>query len=62
MPFKKVGPDQYVGPSGRRFDYRQVKLYYARGGSFPGQKHRKDKSKPMSYAQGGPVIRPRGRK
>lgn len=37
MPFKKVGKDDYTGPSGRHFDLAQVKLYYAHGGSFPGQ-------------------------
>jgi hypothetical protein len=38
MPFKKVGPDRYVSPSGRHFDQAQVNLYYANGGKFPGQK------------------------
>ncbi len=38
MPFKKVGPDHYVSPSGHKFNAAQVKLYYANGGKFPGEK------------------------
>jgi len=41
MPFRKVGKDNYVSPSGRHFTAAQVRLYYARGGSFPGEKKRK---------------------
>jgi hypothetical protein len=26
MPFEKVGPDEYQGPSGKKFDLKQVKL------------------------------------
>lgn len=29
MPFQKIGPDQYEGPSGKKFDLKQVKLAYA---------------------------------
>jgi len=32
MPFKKVGKDKYVSPSGRIFTKKQVKLYYATSG------------------------------
>jgi len=32
MPFKKVGPDDYVSPSGRHFNKEQVALYYATDG------------------------------
>ena len=39
MPFKKVG-DHYVSPTGRHFTAAQVRLYYAHGGKFPGQKTR----------------------
>ncbi len=38
MPFKKVGKDNYVSPSGRHFDQAQVRLWYSNGGKFPGQK------------------------
>jgi hypothetical protein len=38
MPFRKVGPDKYKSPSGRTFNTSQVRLYYSRGGRFPGQK------------------------
>ena len=37
MPFKKVG-GKYEGPSGKKFNKKQVELYYAQGGKFPGQK------------------------
>ena len=41
MPFTKLGPNKYRGPSGKVFNYNQVQLYYSRGGSFPGQtKHK----------------------
>ena len=39
MPFQKVGKDDYRSPSGRHFDKAQVELYYAHGGSFPGEKN-----------------------
>ncbi len=29
MPFDKIGPDEYQGPSGKKFDLKQVKLAYA---------------------------------
>ena len=32
MPFKKVGPNKYTSPSGRKFTKKQVELYYATGG------------------------------
>jgi hypothetical protein len=38
MPFTKVGQNRYVSPSGRKFDTKQVRLWYALGGRFPGQK------------------------
>ena len=38
MPFKKVGKDRYKGPTGKTFNKAQVKLYYANGEKFPGQK------------------------
>lgn len=34
MPFKKVGPNKYRSPSGRIFTKKQVRLYYASGGTF----------------------------
>jgi len=37
MPFHKVG-NKFVGPSGKKFSLRQVKLYKALGNAFPGQK------------------------
>lgn len=38
MPFTKVAPNKYVSPSGRHYDLAQVRLFYANGGKFPGQK------------------------
>ena len=64
MPFKKVGTDDYTSPSGRHFNSAQVRLYYAHGGSFPGQ-HKQEGgpvyakgSKPQDahYAEGGAVL------
>ena len=34
MPFKKIGPNKYVSPSGKKFTDSQVKLYYSLGGTF----------------------------
>jgi hypothetical protein len=42
MPFKKVGK-RFVGPSGRKFTLRQIKLYRALGNAFPGQKKKRKK-------------------
>lgn len=41
MPFTRIGPNKYRSPSGRIFNDAQVKLYYANGGKFPGQKGKK---------------------
>jgi hypothetical protein len=38
MPFKKVGKNKYVSPSGRKYNEAQVRLWYAQGGKFPGEK------------------------
>src|SRR5258708_210015 len=46
MPFKKVGDNDYTSPSGRHFNSAQVRLYYAGGGKFPGEKK----------ATGGPTM------
>jgi hypothetical protein len=32
MPFKKVGKNKYVSPSGRKWTKKQVALYYATNG------------------------------
>jgi hypothetical protein len=48
MPFKKVGTNDYTGPSGRHFNQAQVRLYYAHGGKFPGQ---------QGAAKGGSIMR-----
>lgn len=60
MPFTKTGKDTYTSPSGRHFNSAQVKLFYANGGKFPGQKESEMSKgsgpKDASYAAGGPVI------
>ncbi len=66
MPFKKVGNDSYTSPTGRHFNSAQVKLYYANGGHFPGQKgyaeggsvmaNKGYKSETTAFAAGGPVL------
>lgn len=64
MPFKKVGNDRYVSPSGRHFNGAQVRLWYANGEKFPGQKEGEKVSgyakggdvRVAGYAQGGPVL------
>lgn len=32
MPFRKVGPNSYRSPSGKKYTTKQVKAYYATGG------------------------------
>jgi hypothetical protein len=70
MPFKKVGENDYTSPTGRHFNQKQVNLYYANGGHFPGEAHAaggtvKGPSMARSksygtfgaaYAAGGPVL------
>ncbi|SRR6266576_1258206 len=46
MPFTKTGKDDYTSPKGNHFNLAQVRLYYANGGKFPGEKK----------ARGGPVM------
>ena len=38
MPFTKIGPNKYTSPAGNTFDRKQIQMYYANGGRFPGQK------------------------
>jgi hypothetical protein len=63
MPFNKLGPNKYRGPSGKVFNYNQVRLYYSLGGKFPGQKGG-NASKPGSHrsapaSEAGSKGRPR---
>ncbi len=44
MPFMDAGGGKFKSPSGRLFTGKQVKLYYANGGKFPGQKKKESKS------------------
>jgi hypothetical protein len=37
MPFSRVGTNKYVSPSGKKFTGKQVRMYYANGGRFPGE-------------------------
>ena len=57
MPFKKLGHGKYAGPSGKHFDLAQVRLYYAGGGKFPGQKtagQKNDRQAAQTLAQRHP--------
>jgi len=38
VPFTKVGRNKFVSPAGNEFTRKQVGLWYAGGGRFPGQK------------------------
>lgn len=49
MPFKKLGHGEYEGPSGKKFNLAQVRLYY-HGNGFPGQKEK-------GMAEGGLVTK-----
>ena len=54
MPFTKVGKDDYTSPSGRHYNFAQVKLWHAGGGKFPGEKGPGEEQR---KARGGPVQR-----
>lgn len=62
MPFTKVGKDDYTSPSGRHFNGAQVRLWYANGDKFPGQKTSESamnkgyKGSTQSFAAGGLVL------
>ena len=59
MPFKRQGADDYTGPSGKHFNSRQVRYYYANGGHFAqgGDVMIKGhKPRDAAYAQGGSVL------
>jgi hypothetical protein len=61
MPFTKIGHDKYESPSGRKFTKKQVDLYFAEGGHFPGQAGMRD-SFPRSHnspTAPGAAARPR---
>ncbi len=38
MPFTKIGQNTYQSPSGHKYNQKQVNLWYAGGGKFPGEK------------------------
>ena len=52
MPYKRVGPNDYVSPNGNHINSAQLRLWYAKGQKWPGEKHSEAK---MSYAKGGDV-------
>lgn len=52
MPFKKTGKDEYTSPSGRKFNKKQVALYYANDG-FPDKKKGKKETKPKKDTKHG---------
>jgi hypothetical protein len=52
VPYQKVGKNDYVSPNGRHINSAQLRLWYAGGQKWPGQKKSEGK---MSYAKGGDV-------
>jgi hypothetical protein len=57
MPFRKIGPDQYVSPAGNKFNTKQIRLYYANGGRFPGQGMRESFPQQNSGGLNNPLPR-----
>jgi hypothetical protein len=57
MPFKKTSKGDYVSPSGKHFTAKQVRLYYAHGGRFPGEKEGKTKAKGRRRKLSAPLGR-----
>ena len=45
MPFKKVGKNKNVSPSGKVFTHAQVRLYYATDGFKPSKLNKKRRRK-----------------
>jgi len=45
MPFKKIGKNKYVSPSGRKWTKKQVVAYYASGGTFSKAKRKRKRKK-----------------
>ena len=63
MPYKRVGPNDYVSPNGNHINSAQLRLWYAKGQKWPGEKHSEAKMSyakgdvhNTSYATGGPVL------
>jgi hypothetical protein len=64
MPYRKVGPDDYVSPTGKHINGKQNKLWHTLGGRWPGESKSEEKMsyskgmKPVAanYASGGPVL------
>ena len=55
MPFEPIGKGKFRSPSGRTFNLAQVRLWYAGGGKFPGQKGKGElpkKTPKIDYAKG----------
>jgi hypothetical protein len=51
MPYKRVGPNDYVSPNGKHINSAQLKLWHANGEKWPGEK----RSEMKNYAKGGDV-------
>ena len=45
MPFRKIGPDEYISPSGKHWTKTQVIAYYASNGKFDKAKKKRKKKK-----------------
>ena len=53
MPFKKLGANRFRGPSGKVFNRKQVRLYYARGGKFCWRNEKGGLSHKLRLKRGG---------
>ncbi len=62
MPYKKVGPNDYVSPNGNHINNSQLRLWYANGQKWPGEKGSEmayakgSRPRTVKYAAGGPVL------
>lgn len=64
MPYHRVGPNDYASPNGKHINSAQLRLWYANGQKWPGEKHSEGKMKyskggdvrPAAYANGGAVL------
>lgn len=64
MPYHRVGPNDYESPKGNHINGSQLKLWYANGQKWPGEKQSEGKMayakggdvRPASYAEGGAVL------
>lgn len=57
MPFTKIGNNTYQSPSGRKYNEKQVRLWYANGGKFPGEAGPGELSRPGQKEMGPDTVK-----